>query len=267
MKDFDKSHGIAGQSNKPVQKSHKHDANLQKNSSLYFQIGLILCLLGTYAMFEMQFEHKLYAEAKLEPLGLEDTTVDIKNYVPEPDTPKQDPVKQQKKKVILTQPPKVVDNTDPTPETPEFLTAPDPTPGPIVDPDSLTDPDKVEDPIEIFPINGVEIVPIYPGCEKKKTNKERVKCMSDKLGRLVQKKFNTDLAAEHGLSGVQKIQVQFKIDPNGNISEVLTRAPHPSLEKEAERLTKKIPQMKPGLQRDKPVSVIYNLPIVFKVDN
>ena len=59
MKDFKKSHDIAGQSNVKVQKSQKHDANLQKNSSLYFQIGLILCLLGTYAMFEMQCESVL----------------------------------------------------------------------------------------------------------------------------------------------------------------------------------------------------------------
>ncbi|WP_298904469.1 energy transducer TonB [uncultured Psychroserpens sp.] len=266
MKDFDKSHNIAGQSNKTVQKPHKHDANLQKNSSLYFQIGLILCLLGTYAMFEMQFEHKATTDGivYLEP---DEDMYFTTQVIPEPDTPKQDPAKQQKKKIILTQPPKVVDHTDSTPETPEFLTAPDPTPGPIVDPDSVVDPGEVDTIPEVFTLVGVEVVPIYPGCEKKKTNKERVKCMSDKLGRLVQKKFNTDLAAEHGLSGVQKIQVQFKIGPNGNITEVLTRAPHPSLEKEAERLTKKIPQMKPGLQRDKPVSVIYNLPIVFKVDN
>jgi len=42
MKDLNKSHSIAGQGNKNVQKSQKHDANLQKNSTLYFQIGLIL---------------------------------------------------------------------------------------------------------------------------------------------------------------------------------------------------------------------------------
>ena len=90
--------------------------------------------------------------------------------------------------------------------------------------------------------------------------------MSEKIGRLVQKKFNTGLASEHGLSGLQRINVQFKIDANGNITEILTRAPHPSLEKEAERVTSKIPQMKPGLQRAKPVSVVYNLPIVFKVN-
>ena len=71
MKDFKKMHVIAGQSNGKVQKSQKHDANLQKNSSLYFQIGLILCLLGTYGMFEMKFETRNSDQATLEPLSLE----------------------------------------------------------------------------------------------------------------------------------------------------------------------------------------------------
>jgi protein TonB len=58
MKDFRKSCNIADQSTINVKKSQKHDANLRKNSSLYFQIGLILCLLGVYAIFEMRFETK-----------------------------------------------------------------------------------------------------------------------------------------------------------------------------------------------------------------
>ena len=56
MKNSKKVFDSAGQSPSEVKKSTKHDANLQKNSSLYFQIGLILCLLGTYGLFEMQFQ-------------------------------------------------------------------------------------------------------------------------------------------------------------------------------------------------------------------
>ena len=69
MKDCKKSYTIAGQSNIGVKKSQKHDANLRKNSSLYFQIGLILCLLVSYAIFEMQFETKntTFAEVVYDP--------------------------------------------------------------------------------------------------------------------------------------------------------------------------------------------------------
>lgn len=37
-------------------KSQKYDANLPKNSSLYFQIDLIVCLLVAYGLLEMKFK-------------------------------------------------------------------------------------------------------------------------------------------------------------------------------------------------------------------
>ena len=82
---------------------------------------------------------------------------------------------------------------------------------------------------------------------------------------LIQKKFNTELAHDLGLSGTQKIYVAFKIDKNGMVTDVRARAPHNQLEKEALRLTTKIPKMTPGKQRNIPVDVLYNLPIVFQV--
>ncbi len=138
--------------------------------------------------------------------------------------------------------------------------------------DKPLNPNAVGDPVEpvdipkVFNMIGVEVVPVYPGCEKMTTNVERIKCMNTNITKLVQRKFDTDLAGQLGLTGTQRISVQFKIDQNGNVTEVLSRAPHPSLEKEARRVAHKIPQMKPGLQRKQPVSVLYNLPIVFKVN-
>ncbi|MEM5566695.1 energy transducer TonB [Psychroserpens sp. AS72] len=268
MKDFKKSHDIAGQSNKIVQKSHKHDANLQKNSSLYFQIGLILCLLGTYALFEMKFENKA-PKQDFVIVDFDDNPYFIPTIIVEPNVPpKADPIKRPKEKRLINDP-KIVDNDTPdVVETPNIVTDPPTTDKPM-DPRKFKDPVdpgkdiKIETP---FDLTGVEVVPVYPGCEKKTTNGERIKCMNEKITKLVQRKFDTDLASELGLSGTQRINVQFKIDKNGNVTEILTRAPHPSLEKEAARVTNKIPQMEPGLQREQPVSVLYNLPIVFKVN-
>lgn len=263
MKDFNKSHDIAGQSNINVQKSHKHDANLQKNSSLYFQIGLILCLLGTYALFEMKFETKNFKVALLEPLNTDDYTVDVPPFVVEPDAPKQQPVKKVRQQVI-TSTIKIVDDLDKTPPA-DIVTTPVVVSKPL-NPNTIEKNEKPVEIPEVFDLRGVEIVPVYPGCEKMTSNSERIKCMNEKITKLVQRKFDTDLAGELGLSGTQRINVQFKIDKSGNVTEILTRAPHPSLEKEAERVTNKIPKMEPGLQRKQPVSVIYNLPIVFKVN-
>lgn len=120
--------------------------------------------------------------------------------------------------------------------------------------------------LKIFSTIGVEIAPIYPGCESEKNNEGRLKCMSDKLSNLVQKKFDKDMAAELGLSGVQKIAVVFKIDKHGSVTEIQTRAPRPELEREAQRIVEQIPIMIPGKQRERPVTVQYVLPIIFKVN-
>ncbi len=42
----------------------------------------------------------------------------------------------------------------------------------------------------------VEQVPIFPGCEKLSTNGERKACMSEKISKLVQRKFNTNIGDE-----------------------------------------------------------------------
>jgi protein TonB len=91
--------------------------------------------------------------------------------------------------------------------------------------------------------------------------------MSDKVSKFVQRKFNTDLAGDLGLTGRQKIYVSFKIDKRGNITSVRARAPHPRLAKEAERVVKLLPKMKPGKQRGKAVTVPYSLPIIFQVQD
>jgi len=116
------------------------------------------------------------------------------------------------------------------------------------------------------PFAVIENVPIFPGCESG-NNAQKRDCMSEKITAFVQKKFNTDLAGDLGLSGRQRISVIFKIDKNGNVTGVRSRAPHPSLEKEAARVINLLPKMKPGKQRGKAVIVPYSLPIVFQVQD
>jgi len=135
---------------------------------------------------------------------------------------------------------------------------------PIVDDRDL----KIEEPVDVtIPVNLVENVPVYPGCEGAADNKAKLKCMSDKLSGLVQSKFDTDIASENGLSGKQRIFIQFKILKSGEVQFVDSRAPHKALEKEAQRLAARIPSMKPGIQNGRAVEVLYTLPILFQVQN
>jgi periplasmic protein TonB len=125
--------------------------------------------------------------------------------------------------------------------------------------------EEVEEDIEV-PFAVIENVPVFPGCEKG-NNAAKRKCMSDKINKFVQKKFNTDLAGDLGLTGRQRINVIFKIDKHGNVVGVRSRAPHPRLEKEAARVINLLPKMKPGRQRGKAVTVPYSLPIIFQVQD
>ena len=131
----------------------------------------------------------------------------------------------------------------------------------------IDDIEEAEEEIDDVPFSVIENVPIYPGCENKKNNAEKKQCMSDKVQKFVQKKFNTDLAGDLGLEGRQRISVQFKIDKNGNVVNVRARAPHPKLEQEAVKVVKALPKMIPGKQRGKAVGVLYSLPILFQVEN
>ena len=75
-----------------------------------------------------------------------------------------------------------------------------------------------------------------------------------------------ELANELGLTpGKQRINVMFKIDKTGNITDIQARAPHKRLEAEAIRVVSLLPQMTPGKQRGRAVPVKYSLPITFLV--
>jgi len=121
-----------------------------------------------------------------------------------------------------------------------------------------------EEDIEV-PFTVIEHVPVYPGCEEG-NNTEKKKCMSEKISNFVAENFNTKIADENGLSGRQRINVIFKIDKEGHITGVRSRAPHPALEAEAIRVISSLPKMKPGMQKGKVVTVPYSLPIIFEVE-
>lgn len=265
MNNSKKSQKIVLQNDKNLQKSQKHDVNLQKNSTLYFQVGLILCLLASYGALEMSFagpKDYVYATPEIDE-GL--FVINPEIYVIEKKVePKQ---KQQIKKQKPKNPDiKIVDNKTKTEKALENIVEKIPV---DVKPLLKTNDSSlnIEDPIDNEPVNimAVQKVPIFPGCEKETNNNGRRKCLSDKLTRLVQRKFNTDVASGIGVTGKQKIHVSFKINKLGEVEIIETRASHKALEKEANRVVGKIPTMQPGKNNNKPVEVSYMLPIKFNI--
>ena len=134
----------------------------------------------------------------------------------------------------------------------------------IVKSDNIHEVNEEEVVAEDIPFAVIEEVPVFPGC--KGTKAEKRDCFNAQVNLLVQKNFKSNLAQDLGLApGIKKIFVLFTIDKNGDIVNIKVRAPHKSLENEAERVIKLLPKITPGRQRNRAVNVSYALPIAFKV--
>lgn len=237
----------------------KHtQADVSRNSSLYFAVGLALMLGLTYLTINYKSYEKSnidIGQLDLDDLDEEEIPITQQELVPPPPpppppvVPEEIEIVEDEKEIEET----VIESTE-TDQEEE-----------IVEVEEI-EVEEVEEDIEV-PFSVIENVPIFPGCENKKGNNAKKQCMSDKISKFVNKKFNTDLAGDLGLTGRQRINVIFKIDKTGNITGIQARAPHPGLEKEAKRVIGLLPKMQPGKQRGKAVTVPYSLPILFQVQD
>ena len=72
-------------------------------------------------------------------------------------------------------------------------------------------------------------------------------------------------AVEKKIQG--RVIVALRIDKEGHLSIKKIYGRNPLLEEEACRIFDGFPQLSPALLRGKPVNVVYNYPIVFRLDN
>lgn len=244
--------------------SRKHAANLRRNPTLHFQVGLILALLVAIFFMEVKMPTRAYKEDSMDydvEEAVWDENFQVQKKIIEVKIPEiKEPAPQPKFIDEVTQ---VNDDTELIETILEGTSEPD-IDTPMVDP-GIVDYVEFKEPIEDVDFRVIEEVPLFPGCEGLSSNAERRDCMSSKISKFVNKKFDTDLGADLGLKGINRIFVQFTVDKTGNIVKVKSRGPHDKLEKEAARVINLLPQMQPGKQRSQPVGVIYNLPITFRV--
>jgi len=233
-------------------------ADVSRNGSLYFAVGLALMMTLTY----LTINYKTYekeeidiGQLNLDDLDDEEIPITQQEIIPPPPPPPPPKVPEEieivedEKEIEET----VIESTE-TDQEEEIVEVEE------------VEVEEVEEDIEV-PFSVIENVPVFPGCENESGNNAKKKCMSQKISKFVNRKFNTELAGDLGLSGRQRINVIFKIDKTGNITGVRARAPHPGLEKEAQRVINLLPKMKPGMQRGKAVIVPYSLPILFQVQD
>ena len=227
--------------------------DVRRNSSLFFAVGLVVML----TMVNYAINFKSY-EKEILDIGVVDMDHEFEEEIPlveEIKTPPPPPAPVATPEITIVEDDIVIEET--------VIEATDTDQDEEIFVDDVVVEEIEEDiPVDFFVI---EDAPEYPGCNKG-TKAERKACLKDKIGELVRRKFNSDLAADLGLTGVHRIDLFFTISKTGDIVDIKARAPHPKLVDEAKRIAGLLPKMKPGMQRGNPVRVTFNQPIIFKVE-
>lgn len=233
-------------------------ADLSKKSFLFFQLGLVFMLATSLFLIEFKTYDKEDLDAgvvELDMLEDEDVPITEQLKTPPPPPPPPPPAPEEIE---------VIDDEDDVEET--IIESTETNMDEIVEVEEVADIGDEEE-IDDVPFASIQDVPIFPGCEKEKDNEARRACMVKKIDNFVNKKFDTGLGSELGLTGINRVYVRFKIDKTGKVVDVQARSSHPRLTREGERVVGLLPDMQPGKQRGRAVGIIYTLPITFKVQD
>jgi protein TonB len=231
-------------------------ANLERHNKQFMLLGLALALIVIYIGIEWKTFERNIADLGMVDISLEEEIeIPITERIQEVKPPPPPPPAPEKIEIIEDEA-EVEETVLESTETDE---------NEFVEVEEIEEIVEDEDVIDDVPFAIIENVPVYPGC--KGTNEQKKKCMVDKITKHVNRKYNTGLAGDLGLSpGKKRVYVQFKIDNTGKVTNVMARGPHARLEKEAIRVVELLPDMTPGKQRGRPVGVKYTLPITLLVE-
>lgn len=223
---------------------------LEKNSTLYFLIGLTLLLALTYLALEWKTFDKVFAyDPELNVIKpIDELPPILISKLPPPPPPE---IQTPPELKVVNDEKDIVESVIESDDFDQDTEIPD-----------AHDFNFEEPPIdEIFNILAVEEKPIFPGCEDAT---DKYVCFQEMMLRHVKKTFDyPDTAKKMGLQG--KVSIMFTIQKDGSIGDVKMKGPHDILEEEANRIISKLPKMTPGKQRGKPVKVPFSIPITFRL--
>ena len=219
---------------------------MQKNSSLYFVIGLAFVLFFSWQAIEWKTYKKTFDYEALDVDEDEDEEIPITEQIKTPPPPPPAPP------VI-----KIADDEEDVEET--LIESTETNEEEIVE---IVEVEEEEEDVDV-PFAVIEDVPIFPGCEGV-AKSERRNCFQEKMNKHIVRNFRyPEIAQEMGIQG--RVYVNFIISKDGSITNIRMRGPDKNLEKEAERIISKLPQMTPGKQRGRAVRVPFSIPITFRL--
>lgn len=225
-------------------------ADVGRNSSLYFVIGLAAVLALVYGAMEWKkydkandYDISMNVEDQLDEEVPMTEQIKTPPPPPPPAAPEVIEVVEDEEEVEET----VIESTETSQEEE------------VVEIEEVV-VEEVEEDISV-PFAVIEDVPVFPGCENAANKKD---CFQEKMQDHIRKNFRyPEIAQEMGVQG--RVSVIFVIQKDGSIGDIRMRGPDKNLEAEAMRIIQKLPKMTPGKQRGRPVKVPFSIPITFKL--
>ncbi len=223
-----------------VKKSRK--ADLERKRNLFLQIGFVAALGVSLVAFEWKTTTDSVIAYVDNDMQIEDLELPPITTVKEPEQPKPVPPKVSVQELII------VDDDEPIDDVLEFTT--ESTEDLTLALNDMSLDDESDD--EAIPFVVLEEKPEFPGGER-----ALIRYLAQSVNYPV-------IAQENGIQG--KVYLSFVIGKTGKVRDVkILRGVDSSLDKEAIRVVSSMPDWTPGKQRNKFVSVSYQVPINFKL--
>ncbi len=238
----------------------------EKNSFIFFQLGLIATMLAVLFVLEFNFELK----AKKADVPRTIPTIDISVPTTFKIIPKTNPIAENKPNA---QPKFTNQFKETTKEVPKDKVKPvDNTPKDL---DTNAPKESVnENPIKEVPstrpvtptILNVEELPMFPSC-KGLSRDQQMKCFEEQMSKAVAE--NTIYPEEDRENGKQgRALISFVIDEYGKIVDVKAldnKNATPEMKKAAEKAVGKVSKLIPAKQGGKPVRIKYTMAVAFRI--
>ncbi len=223
-----------------VKKSRK--ADLEQKRNMFLQIGFVAALGISLVAFEWKSTTESVIAYANNAMLIEDLELPPITTVKEPEQPKPVPPKVSVEELIIVEDETPIeDELDFSSESTEELET-------VIEDMSFED----EGDDEAIPFVILEEKPVFPGGDK-----ALIRYLAQSVNYPV-------IAQENGIQG--KVYLSFVIGKTGKVRDVkILRGVDPSLDKEAIRVVSSMPDWTPGKQRNKYVSVSYQVPINFKL--
>ncbi len=113
----------------------------------------------------------------------------------------------------------------------------------------------------------VENIPEFFDTPTELSTEEKYRYFQKKIQIFVKQYFDANSYKHYDTNVTYRIHTRFIINADGLVENIEVRSINDALEKEAIRVIRKLPKLKPAQENGKPIAVSYSLPIIFRPED